>query len=169
MRTLISVCGSDGDDHNLAPFALETAEQVGRMIAQQQGVLICGGRGGVMNAACKGAHEAQGLTLGILPESKDEANAFIDIAIPTGMGHKRNFLVVSAGDAVIAIGGRWGTLNEISFAMIFHKPLILIRGTGGVVDEIVSGRLMKDAQGLFHVVASATEAVEKAFTLCASR
>jgi len=166
MKTLISVCGSDGDDSNLTSYALETAETVGRLIARRQGVLVCGGRGGVMKAACKGVREENGLAIGILPQTKDEANEFVDISVPTGIGHKRNFLVVSAGDAVIAIGGRWGTLNEISFAMIFKKPLILIKGTGGVVDEIINGNLMQNTNSTFYIVNSAEEAVEKAFELC---
>ncbi|UCD12963.1 MAG: TIGR00725 family protein [Thermoplasmatales archaeon] len=166
MKTLISVCGSDGDDSSLSSYALEIAEIVGRLIAQRNGILICGGRGGVMEAACKGAKEENGLTIGILPQSKGEANKFVDIAIPTGIGHKRNFLVASAGDAIIAIGGRWGTLNEISFAMIFEKPLVLIKNTGGCVDEIIGGNLMHDNDLLFHIVDSAEEAVEKAFELC---
>ena len=76
---------------------------------------------------------------------------------------KRNFLVVSAGDAVIAIGGRWGTLNEISFAMIFKKPLILIKGTGGCVDKIIDGSLMQNIESTYYVADSAEAAVEKAF------
>ena len=166
MKTIISVCGSDGDDINLTSYALETAETVGRLIAKRKGVLVCGGRGGVMNAACKGAKDENGITIGILPESKDEANEFVDIALPTGIGHKRNFLVISSGDAVVAIGGRWGTLNEISFAMIFEKPLVLIKGTGGSVDEVISGNLMQDKDSTYHIANSAEEAVEKAFELC---
>jgi len=165
-KTLISVCGSDGDDSNLSNFALETAEEVGRLVAKQNGIIVCGGRGGVMKAVCKGAKEENGLTIGILPQTKDEANEFVDIAIPTGIGHKRNFLVVSAGDAVIAIGGRWGTLNEISFAMIFNKPLILVKGTGGCVDEIINRNLMQNIEFRYHIADSANNAVEKAFELC---
>ena len=141
MKINISVCGSDGDDKELSDNALDIARNVGRYIAKKDGVLICGGRTGVMEAACIGAKEENGITVGILPQTKDEANDYIDIAIPTGIGHKRDFLVVSAGEAIIAIGGRWGTLNEISYAMIFNKPLILIRGTGGCVDQIISGNL----------------------------
>ncbi len=166
MKTLISVCGSDGDDANLTSYALETAEIVGRLVAKRNGVLICGGRDGVMKAVCKGAKDENGMTIGILPNSKNEANEFIDIALSTGIGHKRNFLVISSGDAIIAIGGRWGTLNEISFAMIFEKPLILIRGTGGIVDEIINGNLLKNEYSPYHIVNSAEEAVEKAFELC---
>ena len=168
MKINISVCGSDGDDSDLGNYALEVARTVGQCIVKKGGVLVCGGRGGVMEAACKGAREENGITVGILPQIKEEANEFIDIAIPTGIGHKRDFLVVSAGEAVIAIGGRWGTLNEISFAMIFGKPLILIRGTGGCVDEIISGNLMQHVESTYHIANTAEEAVDKAFDLCRS-
>lgn len=165
MKTLITVCGSDNEDADLSVRALETAETVGRLIAQRGAVLVCGGRGGVMHAACKGVKEAGGLTIGILPDSKEEANEYVDIALPTGLGNRRNFLVASAGDVVIAIGGRWGTLSEISFAMIFQKPLILIEGTGGCVDEIIHEGLMQNIESTYYIVHSAEEAVEKAFTL----
>jgi len=163
MKRIISVCGSDGSDDHLSRYALEVAENVGRFIARRGGVVVCGGRGGIMRAVCKGANEENGITVGILPESKEEANEFVDIPIVTGLGHRRNFLVVDAADAVIAIGGRWGTLNEISFSMVFEKPLILIKGTGGCVDEIVNGHIMQDIEYTYHIVNSAEDAVEKAF------
>jgi uncharacterized protein (TIGR00725 family) len=71
MQTFVAVCGSDGDDVHLSSVALEVAEQVGRGIAKRGGVLVCGGRGGVMRAACKGAKELKGVTVGLLPDSKD--------------------------------------------------------------------------------------------------
>lgn len=163
MKKVISICGSDLDDSELSNYALEVAEQVGRLIAKKGGVLLCGGHGGVMRAACRGAKEENGITVGIMPFTKEEANEFIDISIPTTMGYVRNYIVANAGDIVIAIGGRWGTLNEISYRMICEKPLILIRGTGGCVDEIISGRLMQDVESHYFVVNSAEEAVEKAF------
>jgi uncharacterized protein (TIGR00725 family) len=166
MQTFVAVCGSDGDDVHLSSVALDVAERVGRGIAQRGGVLVCGGRGGVMRAACKGAKEGKGITVGLLPDSKDEANEFVDLPLSTGLGMRRNFLVVSAVDAVIAIGGRWGTLSEISFAMIFKKPVVLIAGTGGCVDELASGNLMKASESRLYVVGSADDAVEKAFALC---
>ena len=166
MRTLVAVCGSDGDDVHLSSVALDVAERVGRGIAQCGGVLVCGGRGGVMQAACKGAKEKDGVTVGLLPDSKDEANEFVDIPLATGLGMRRNFLVVSAADVVIAIGGRWGTLSEISFAMIFQIPVVLVAGTGGCVDELASGNLMKESESRLYVAGSAEEAVEKAFALC---
>lgn len=166
MRPLVAVCGSDAGDTQLSSAALEVAEKVGWGIAQRGGVLVCGGRGGVMRAACKGAKEAKGVTVGLLPESKDEANEFVDLPLVTGLGKCRNFLVVSAADVVIAIGGRWGTLSEISFAMIFQKPVILVEGTGGCVDELVHGNLMRQSEVPFHIVHSAEEALERAFLLC---
>jgi len=166
MRTCVAVCGSDSDDVQLSSRMLEVAEQVGRGIAQRGGILVCGGRGGVMEAACRGAKALRGLTVGLLPESKDEANVFVDVPLATGLGMRRNFLVVSAADVVIAIGGRWGTLSEITFAVIFGKPVVLVVGTGGCVDELAAGYLMKESRSLLYLASSAEEAVEKAFALC---
>jgi hypothetical protein len=166
MRKLISVCGSDKDDENLSNHALAIAETIGKLIAKNDGVLVCGGRGGIMRAACKGAKDENGITVGILPGGKEGVNEFVDVVIPTGLGTMRNFLVVNAGDVVVAIGGRWGTLNEISFAMIVGKPLVLVRGTGGCVDALLRGSLLDDISGSYCVVGSAEEAVEKAFELC---
>jgi uncharacterized protein (TIGR00725 family) len=163
MKKVISVCGSDVDDDQLSKYTLEMAKQVGRHIAKRGGILVCGGHSGVMKAACRGAKEENGITIGIMPYTKEEANEFIDIAIPTAIGNVRNYIVANAGDAVIAIGGRWGTLNEISYAMVAEKPLILIKGTGGCVDEIINGRLMQDVESHYYIVNSAEEAVEKAF------
>ena len=161
MKRLISVCGSDEKDEHLSRHALEIAEDVGKLIAQKDWILVCGGRGGIMRAACKGAKDGKGITVGILQESKEEANEFIDIPIATGLGTRRNFLVANASDAVIAIGGRWGTLSEISFSLIFKKPLILIEGTGGIVDKIIKGNLIQNIKSSYYVVDSAKKAVEK--------
>jgi uncharacterized protein (TIGR00725 family) len=166
MQTIVAVCGSDADDKHLSSVMLEVAEKVGRGIAQRGAVLVCGGRGGVMEAACRGAKSVNGVTVGLLPETKDEANAFVDVPVSTGLGMRRNFLVVSAADVVIAIGGRWGTLSEISFATIFGKPVVLVAGTGGCVDELASGQLMKQSESRLSVASSAEEAIEKAFALC---
>ena len=101
--------------------------------------------------------------MGILPYEKNEANPYIDIAIPTNIGNVRNYLVSRTGDATIAIGGRWGTLNEIAFRMISQRPLILMKGTGGCVDEIINGNIMQGTESSYYVANSAEEAVEKAF------
>jgi len=165
MKKLISICGSDSGDEDLTKHTLEVAEKVGRLVAKKGGVLVCGGLGGIMKAACKGAKEENGFTVGILPFEKEEANEYIDIAIPTDIGNVRNFLVSRTGDVTIAIGGRWGTLNEIAFRMISEKPLILIKGTGGCVDEIAKGNIMQGVESDYYVVSSAEEAVNKAFEL----
>ncbi len=165
MKKLISVCGSDGCDKKLTSYALEVAEKVGMLVAKRGGVIVCGGHKGVMQAACRGAKKENGITIGIMPFEKDDANEFIDIAIPTGIGNVRNYLVSGTGDVTIAIGGRWGTLNEIAFRMISKKPLILIKGTGGCVDQIINGNIMQGIESNFIVADSAEDAVEKAFEL----
>ena len=118
-----------------------------------------------MRAACKGAKEENGVTIGIMPFSKEEANEYVDMPIPTNLGNLRNFLVVNSADVVIALGGRWGTLNEISFAMILRKKLILIKGTRGCVDEITNKNIMQGIESNYYIVSSAEEAVEKALLL----
>lgn len=103
----------------------ETAYEVGAALARAGALVVCGGLGGAMQAACRGAKEAGGTTIGILPgSSRDDANPFIDVAVPTGMGEARNALVVRAADAVIAIGGGYGTLSEIALALKMGKPVV---------------------------------------------
>lgn len=102
-----------------------SAEAVGRALAAAGAVLVCGGRGGVMAAACRGAKSAGGLTIGILPGSTaDEANPFVDVAIVTGMGEARNAIVARTARAVIAVGGGYGTLSEIAYALHFGVPVV---------------------------------------------
>jgi uncharacterized protein (TIGR00725 family) len=101
------------------------AEEVGRLIAESGALLVCGGLGGVMEAACRGARAAGGTTVGILPGlDRSAANPHLDLALPTGLGEARNALVVRAADAVIAIGGGYGTLSEIALALRAGKPVI---------------------------------------------
>jgi len=165
MKKLISVCGSDVGDKSLSNYALKAAFEVGRLVAKRDGVIVCGGHGGIMEAACRGAKEENGITVGIMPYENDNVNEYVDIAIPTDIGNARNIFVSRAGDVTIAIGGRWGTLSEISFRMISGKPLILIKGTGGCVDEIISGKVMQGIHSSFIVADSAEDAVKKAFDL----
>jgi len=105
----------------------DIAYAVGRCIALKKALLICGGLGGVMEHAAHGAKDAGGLTVGILPgfNSRD-ANPYIDIALPTGLSHARNVLVVRAADGVIAVGGSYGTLSEIAIALKLGKPVVAI-------------------------------------------
>jgi len=120
---MISVIGGEA----CGPEALDIAEKVGREIAQRGATLVCGGRGGVMEAACRGARDAGGHTIGIMPGrgSKDSApNPYVEFPIFTGMGFARNVIVVLSGDAVIAIDGSYGTLSELAFALIHDAPVV---------------------------------------------
>ena len=103
----------------------EWAVVVGRLVAEQGAVLLCGGLGGVMEAAARGAKEAGGLTVGILPGADaTEANPYVEVPLATGMGEMRNALIVRAAQAVIAIGGGWGTLSEIALAQRIQTPVV---------------------------------------------
>jgi uncharacterized protein (TIGR00725 family) len=101
------------------------AEDAGAAIADAGAVLVCGGLGGVMEAACRGARSRGGMTVGLLPGlDREDANGWVVVAIPTGLGEARNALVVRAADAVVAIGGAWGTLSEIALALKAGRPVI---------------------------------------------
>ena len=103
----------------------QSAVVVGRLLAVQGAVLLCGGLGGVMEAAARGAKDAGGLTVGILPGADaKEANPYIEVPLATGMGEMRNALIVRAEQAVIAIGGGWGTLSEIALAQRIQTPVV---------------------------------------------
>ena len=103
----------------------QIAQEIGKKIAKMGAKLVSGGLGGVMKAVSKGAKQAGGTTIGILPgENKQEANPYIDIAIPTGLGLSRNTLVVRTADIIIALPGEYGTLSEIAFALILKKKVI---------------------------------------------
>lgn len=117
----VAVVGSASCSAEVAALA----EEVGREIARRGAVLICGGRGGVMEAACRGAKVEGGTTVGILPGAdRREANAYVDIPIATGLGEARNTIVVRAADAVVAVSGGYGTLSEIGFALKMCRPVV---------------------------------------------
>jgi uncharacterized protein (TIGR00725 family) len=100
------------------------AEAAGRELAQRGALLVCGGRSGVMEAACRGAKAGGGLTIGLLPGTdRGAANSYVDIAIPTGLGEARNAVIIRSARAVIAIGGEYGTLSEIAFALKQGLPV----------------------------------------------
>ena len=128
---------------------------MGRALAERGAAVVCGGLGGVMEAACRGAKSAGGTTVGILPGfDRRDANAWVDVAIPTGLGEARNALVIRAADALIAVGGEWGTLSEIALGLKAGKRVVglgtweLARG-GAPVEGVMAA-------------ASAAEAVELA-------
>ena len=107
------------------PKVARRAEAVGAAIARSGARLICGGLGGVMEAACRGAKEAGGQTVGILPGFElGDANEFVDVPIATGLGEVRNLVILRSADAAIAVDGRFGTLTEIAFALQLQKPVV---------------------------------------------
>jgi len=110
--------------YKCSPEAYQIAEQLGLLIAREGWTLVCGGLSGVMEAACRGAKQAGGLTVGILPgESVDDANPYVDVRIPTGLGYARNILVTRAAECIVAVNGQYGTLSEISFALSEGKTV----------------------------------------------
>ena len=151
--SLIGVIGAGRCDSEL--YAL--AQDVGNRLAQQGYGLICGGLGGVMAAACKGAKQAAGLTVGILPGSDAAAaNPWVDVVIPTGLGEARNLIIVRSAIALIAIAGEYGTLSEIAFSLKLQKPLIGLR----TWQPIRPGAIAPD----FPLAESAEEAVQWVIT-----
>ncbi|AKB36283.1 hypothetical protein MSSAC_1693 [Methanosarcina siciliae C2J] len=123
VRTQIGVIGAGTCSRETGALA----EAVGREIAKKRAGLLCGGLGGVMEAAAKGAKLAGGITIGILPGTlREEANPWIDVAVLSGMGHARNALIAQSSDALIAVDGEYGTLSEIALGLKMGKPVVLL-------------------------------------------
>jgi len=135
----VAVIGSAVCDEGVAALARE----VGREIARRGAVLVCGGRGGVMEAACQGAKSAGGMTVGILPGfDRREANRYVEVPIVTGLGEARNAIVVRTADAVVAVSGGFGTLSEIGLACKMGRPVVglgtwELRRQGQAVEAVV--------------------------------
>jgi hypothetical protein len=155
---IIAVIGNS----SCSPEEAKLAESVGELLAQRGVAIICGGLGGVMEAACRGAKSKGGLTVGILPgQDLSTANPWVDIPVVTGIGEARNFAVVKSAQAVVAIGGSYGTLSEIAYALKSGIPIIglntwSLSRNGREDDSIVR-------------VQSAVEAVEEAISLAERR
>jgi uncharacterized protein (TIGR00725 family) len=160
---IISVIG--GDD--APPEATRAAEEVGRELAKRGCVLVCGGRGGVMEAACRGARAAGGHTIGILPTvDRRGMNPYVEFPIVTGIGYARNAVVVLTGDAVIAIDGSYGTLSEIAHALEYRKPVVLLASwrfsqDGHEQPPVIQASDPKDAVDKAVAAAQARDAGEK--------
>jgi len=161
----IAVCGSGDVSLTESKTVLSQAELVGKYVALRGCVLVTGGRGGVMEAACKGAKGQGGTTLGVLPGSRYEANDYVDIPLATMMGEKRNNLLVSIADGIIVLSGRWGTLNEITNAVIQGKPLVFLQGGGGFVDMLLDAGFQDTIDSPFAITMDPEDAVEKAICL----
>jgi len=155
---IIAVVGNS----SCSPEEAKLAQSVGELLAQQGATIVCGGLGGVMESACRGAKSKGGLTIGILPgQDPSTANPWVDIPVATGIGEARNVAVVKSAHAVIAIGGRYGTLSEIAYALKSNIPVIglntwsLLRN-GREDDSIIE-------------VKNAIEAVDKAISFAKTR
>jgi uncharacterized protein (TIGR00725 family) len=141
----VSVIGSGVDNE-------ARAEEVGRLLAERACSVVCGGLGEVMAAVARGAKSAGGTTIGILPGTdRAAANEWIDHVVMTDLGHVRNALVAASGDAVIAVGGSYGTLTEIGFAKIFGRPVVILE-PGLEVDGVP--RVATPAEAVDYVLAS---------------
>jgi uncharacterized protein (TIGR00725 family) len=142
--------------------ACRLAEEVGRELARRGAVLVTGGLGGAMEAACRGAKAEGGTTVGILPaDDRSAANRWVDVAVPTGLGEARNALVVRAADAVIAVAGEFGTLSEIALALKVGTPVV----------GLETWELARDGRPVEAIVVAATpaEAAERAVALATAR
>jgi hypothetical protein len=139
-RRYIGVIGAGECDAELGKLA----ETVGRGIAEAGAILVCGGMGGVMEAACRGAKAKGGMTIGILPgPDRSEANAYVDIAVATGINEARNLAIIRTADALIAVGGSYGTLSEIGFALKAGKRVVGLKTWD--IKGIVLARTAEDA------------------------
>lgn len=120
----VAICGGSSPSQE----ELREAEAAGRALAEAGAILVCGGLGGVMAAACRGATDAGGTTVGVLPgREAAAANPWVSIPLASGMGEARNALVVAFAEAVIAVGGEWGTLSEVALARATDRTVILVR------------------------------------------
>ena len=145
-RRHVGVIGASECDARLAGLA----EEVGAAIARAGAVLVCGGMGGVMAAACRGAKRAGGTTVGILPgPDRSGANAWVDVAIASGIGEARNLAIIRTSDALVAVGGSYGTLSEIGFALRMGKKVVGLEtwGIKGIERAAAPGQAVEAALG----------------------
>ena len=152
MKRMPSVSVFGSSDLSGAPKVESLCEDLGREIANLNCRIVCGGLGGVMTAVCRGAKSAErykpGGTIGIIPSDKfTDANSFIDIVIPTGLGLFRNLLVARAGDACIGVRGGSGTLSEIAFAWQIGKPIAVMSGSGGWSAKLAGEKIDRRRKG----------------------
>jgi uncharacterized protein (TIGR00725 family) len=150
-RLQVAVIGS-GREHEAR------AESVGRLLAERGCTVVTGGLGEVMAAASRGAKSAGGTTIGVLPgESRHDANEWIDHVVVTAVGHARNLAVVASGDAVIAVGGKWGTLAEIGYAHVLGRPVVIL-DPGWKLDSVPCAATPEEAVELALAAVSPVEA-----------
>ena len=149
------------NESGCTPEAATLAYETGMEVAKSGAVLITGGLGGVMKAACNGAKDAGGLTVGIIPQNEPSfANEYCDIVIPSGMGLARDFLNALSADGVIIIGGGSGTLSETCAAYMYKKPIVAIKNSGGTAEKYADQYLDQRKNVLIIGVSSPKEAVK---------
>ncbi len=157
--------GQKPGEPSLPAHVLDAAYRVGAAIARAGAVLVCGGLGGVMEAASRGATEAGGVAIGFIPGmDRSAANPFLTYVFPTGMGVMRNFLVVRSAHAAIMIAGGVGTLQEATIAYDHRIPVIMVKGTGGWADRLpgmlIEGKYLDERRNVaFYVAEGPEEAV----------
>lgn len=135
---------------------------LGELLAKSNYAIVCGGLSGVMEAVCKGAKKVGGLTIGIIPfKDKNLANKYVDIVIPVPFSQARNIVVVLAGDACVAVGGKAGTLSEICFAWIYEKPIIAMSNIDGWSSKIASQQIDDRRNDIIYDAKSPEEVLEK--------
>ncbi len=173
MLVTIGVIGKNEQHENdvVSAQTMAAAAEVGRLVAERKGVIVTGGRFGVMEAASRGAKQANGLTVGFLPAmEKATANSYVDLVFPTGLGRARNLLTARSCDALIMIGGSCGTLNELTIAYAEARPVVILKGSGGWADRIGQvlhkGKYLDERETVeIHFAENPVEAVDKAFAL----
>jgi len=174
LQNFTAQIGVIGDSNIRSKQQYEICYELGKEIARAKAILICGGRGGVMEAAAKGVFDSGGISVGILPtdEKDPEVNQYITIRIPTFLYWTRNSLVSLASDGVIACGGRVGTLSELSYACMYRKPLVCITSIPGWSREIgnrgtIDDRVEIDSTKILTAI-NGVEAVKKVLSVILS-
>ncbi|MBF0169989.1 MAG: TIGR00725 family protein [Nitrospinae bacterium] len=140
--TVIALVGAGSCPSSVAAVA----ERIGALVAARGGILLCGGLGGVMEAGCRGAAEAGGVTVGLLPgDDPAAANRWVGVPLPTGMGHARNALIARAAHGMIAVAGESGTLSEIALALKMGKPVVAIASAWSAIPGVLSADRPEEA------------------------
>ncbi|TFF84293.1 MAG: TIGR00725 family protein [Promethearchaeota archaeon] len=158
IKATVSVIGTSEIDQSTQQMVIK----LGELLAKNRYAIACGGLSGVMEAICRGAKGAGGLTIGIIPyKEKSLANEFIDIVIPVPFSQARNVVVVLAGDACIAVGGKAGTLSEMCFAWIYGKPIIAFSNIEGWSSKLASYKIDNRRDDVIHEAKSPEEVLKK--------
>jgi hypothetical protein len=157
-KAIISVIGGSEIDKEIEEITIE----IGRLLAKNNYIVVCGGLTGVMEAICKGAKEEGGLTIGIVPQpEKSIANKYVDIVIPCPFSQARNIVVVLTGDICLAISGKAGTLSEISFAWIYNKPIVALSSVNGWSSKIANQKIDDRRNDIVYGVSTPEEVITK--------